>query len=98
MQLYNTNEHYNCLHVVNINEDAILCDVSVSLHNILLAVGSFEFVSNGIRTQFYISQSRIGTLLKKLVWDFPDQKDYSLFSNPQFRNVVNVANKKHGFG
>ena len=34
MQLYNTNVHYNSLHVVNINEDAILSDASMSLHKI----------------------------------------------------------------
>jgi len=52
MQLYNTNVHYNCLHVVNIKEDAILSIASVSLHNILLAIGCFGFVSNGITTQY----------------------------------------------
>jgi hypothetical protein len=36
----------------------------------------------------------------KLVWVFPDQKYkyYNLFSNSQFRDVINVTNKKYGYG
>jgi hypothetical protein len=51
MQLYDTNVPYDCLHVVKINEDAILSDASVSLHKSLLATGCFGFVSNGVTTQ-----------------------------------------------